>query len=352
MQVDYIILGQGISGTFLSYYLQQQGKTVLVIDTPQSYTASKIASGVINPVTGRRIVKTWLIDELLPFCWSAYTEIGNLLAVSLIRQCNVLDFHATPQMQEAFASRIAEDASLLCVRGDKAYWQQYFRFNYGIGEVNPCWLVDLQTLLPHWRQYLMAHNALLEDYFDWKQCEIAEEKVQYKNITASKILCCEGVGGARNPYFQLLPFALNKGDAIIAHIPNLPATNIYKQGISIVPWNEKDVFWIGSTYDWNYADVQPTAAFKSKVEAQLDYWLKLPYTLTDHFAAERPANVERRPFVGLHPVHSAVGILNGMGTKGCSLAPYFAHQLTAYLVDGLPIEPLANVQRFTQVLSR
>src|SRR6476469_4542872 len=147
MTVDYIIIGQGISGTFLSYYLLKAGKTVLVMDAPQQYTASKVASGVINPVTGRRIVKTWLIDELLPFTWDAYTEIGNLLKVPLIRQCNVLDFHATPQMQEAFASRMSEDTLLLRVPENQSYWQQYFRFNYGIGEVDPCWLIDLQALL-------------------------------------------------------------------------------------------------------------------------------------------------------------------------------------------------------------
>ena len=352
MIVDYIILGQGISGTFLSYYLLNAGKTVLVIDAPQAYSASKVASGVINPVTGRRIVKTWLIDELLPFTWNAYKEIGDLLNISLISQCNVLDFHATPQMQEAFGSRLSEDASLLRVPDNQPHWQQYFRFNYGIGEVDPCWLVDLQSLLPHWRQYLLNHHALLEDNFEWEQCEVSKDKVVYKGITATKILCCEGVEGTRNPFFQLLPFALNKGEAIIAHIPGLPATNIYKQGLSIVPWSNKDLFWIGSTYEWNYTDVQPSEFFKNKVEAQLSYWLKLPFTIIDHVAAERPANVERRPFVGLHPVHSSVGILNGMGTKGCSLAPFFAQQFTHYLIDESPIEPLADVRRFTRVLSR
>src|SRR5690349_13348906 len=184
MIVDYIILGQGISGTFLSYYLLNAGKTVLVIDAPQRYSASKVASGVINPVTGRRIVKTWLIDELLPFTWNAYKEIGDLLNISLISQCNVLDFHATPQMQEAFVSRLYEDASLLRVPDNQPHWQQYFRFNYGIGEVDPCWLVDLQSLLPHWRQYLQKHHALLEDIFEWEQCVVSKNKVVYKGITA------------------------------------------------------------------------------------------------------------------------------------------------------------------------
>jgi hypothetical protein len=41
-----------------------------------------------------------------------------------------------------------------------------------------------------------------------------------------------------------------------------------------------------------------------------------------------------------------------MGTKGCSLAPYFAHELVEHLVHGKPINPLADVQRFKNILSR
>jgi hypothetical protein len=40
---------------------------VIVIDESNPFTATKAASGVINPVTGRRIVRTWRIEELLPF---------------------------------------------------------------------------------------------------------------------------------------------------------------------------------------------------------------------------------------------------------------------------------------------
>ncbi len=352
MTVDYLIIGQGICGTFLSYYLLQEKKTVLVIDTPQSLTASKVASGVINPVTGRRIVKTWLIEELLPFSWNAYTAFGELLQVPLIKQCNVLDFHATLQMREAFESRQAEEPSLLYMQNNQEQWQQYFRYNYGIGEISPCWLADVQTLLHRWRQYLNQHNQLLEEYFDWTQCQVEKERVVYKDISASKIICCEGAAGIHNPYFNLLPYAVNKGEALIACIPGLPAANIYKQGISIVPWTEKDLFWIGSTYEWKYTDLRPTPVFKGRAQAQLDYWLKLPYTILDQIASERPANIERRPFAGLHPVHPAVGILNGMGTKGCSLAPYFAAQLTQHLLRGAVIDPLADIKRFIRILSR
>ena len=115
---------------------------------------------------------------------------------------------------------------------------------------------------------------------------------------------------------------------------------------------ERWAFWIGSSYEWNFADDLPTTSFREKITAQLKNWLKLPFEIIDHVAAIRPANVERRPFVGLHPAHAVVGILNGMGTKGCSLAPFFAKQFADFLVEQKTIHPDADVKRFEKVLAR
>ncbi len=78
-QVEILIIGQGICGTWLSYFLQKENRSFLVIDDNQPNTSSRIAAGIINPVTGRRIVKTWMIDELIPFIETAYQEIGKEL---------------------------------------------------------------------------------------------------------------------------------------------------------------------------------------------------------------------------------------------------------------------------------
>lgn len=353
MQVDYIVVGQGISGTFLSYYLRKANKSVLVLDKPLSNTASRIASGVINPVTGRRIVKTWMIDELLPFTKQAYHEIGNLLGENIVNECYILEFHPTKQMEDTFDSRLAGSAEYLSDVEDEKEWKNLFNYHFGIGKVNPALHLDLQTLLNCYRHNLQKENILLEEVFEEKYLTVDKGSVQYKDITASKIFFCDGVAGLQHPYFDKLPFAFNKGEAIIAEIPDLPNSYIYKQGLSLVPWNkEKQLFWIGSTYTWKYEDILPTKEFSEKVKFQLDNWLKIPYKILDHFAAERPANVERRPFVGLHPQFSQIGILNGMGTKGCSLAPFFAKEIVDLLLEGKEINPLADIGRFARVLSR
>jgi glycine/D-amino acid oxidase-like deaminating enzyme len=350
MVVDYIIVGQGICGTFLSRNLMKQGKSVLVIDESKAFSSTKVASGVINPVTGRRIVRTWLIEDIFPFAEDAYQQLSNEFAVDLARKCNVLDFHSTLQMKEAFEKRLVEGETFL-KHHDETDWQPYLNFIYGVGEVDPCLLIDLHSLLSCWRNKLQQTNCLLEEKFDISQLQIQSSKVSYKSITAEKIIFCDGIGSYNNPYFSLLPFAPNKGEALIVQISGLTQTNILKQGLSIVPWKD-DLFWVGSSYQWTFDNDQPTESFKIKTQHALKFWLKIPFTIVDHLAAVRPATIERRPFVGLHPHHSAIGIFNGMGTKGCSLAPYFAHQLTQHLVNGSAILPEADVQRFRRILTQ
>ena len=108
MDVEVLIIGQGICGTFLSWYLQKAGISFIIIDESKPDTASKAASGLINPVTGRRMVKTWMIDELLPFVWEAYRKLGDELGIACIFQKTLLDFFPTPQMRLAFLQRFEE----------------------------------------------------------------------------------------------------------------------------------------------------------------------------------------------------------------------------------------------------
>jgi hypothetical protein len=46
-----------------------------------------------------------------------------------------------------------------------------------------------------------------------------------------------------------------------------------------------------------------------------------------------------------------MGIFNGMGTKGCSLAPFFASQLTEHLCQQKALDPEVDIRRFTKILS-
>jgi glycine/D-amino acid oxidase-like deaminating enzyme len=121
--------------------------------------------------------------------------------------------------------------------------------------------------------------------------------------------------------------------------------------MSLVPYRE-NIFWLGSSYEWSFENDRPSDTFRRQAEDWLRHFVKQPYNVIEHFAAIRPATLERRPFVGFHPAFPRVGILNGLGTKGCSLAPFFAKQMVEKITDTGSIDPLADITRFEKILGR
>jgi glycine/D-amino acid oxidase-like deaminating enzyme len=348
-QTEFLIVGQGISGTCLSWYLEKAGRSFIVIDDNEPQSASRVAAGVINPVTGRRIVKTWMIETLMEHAQQAYAEIGESLAITAIVKKDIIDFFPSAQMLNAFHERHTEDKLYLSLPVDHSDFHHFFNYDFGYGKIDPCFIVQLQKLLPAWRTHLLNKSLFIDERFDDEHLSLNNQSATYKNISASKIIFCNGTSAAASRWFKNLPFALNKGEALIVRIPHLPANNIYKKALTLVPL-EDDLFWIGSSYEWEFNNAEPSEEFFERTKKHLSNWLKLPFTVEAHLAAIRPATIERRPFIGMHPHHPTIGIFNGMGTKGCSLAPYFAQQFVGHLTKNDALLPEVNVNRFARIL--
>jgi glycine/D-amino acid oxidase-like deaminating enzyme len=349
-KVDYLIIGQGLVGTWLSYYALQAGKTCMVVNDSHTAAASQVASGVINPVTGRRIVQTWMIDTFLPFALKAYSDLGVLLNASIVKEAPVVLIHPSLQMQESFEYRYEHD-NVYLQKNNASDFKAFMHAPFGTGQINQTVWIDLNLMIAGWREKLIKHHQYLDTKFDNADLQITNEGVTWNSIDAKRIIFCDGIGSMENPYFNMLPFAPNKGEALIVEIKDLPNQAIYKNNITIVPWKDQ-LFWVGSNYEWDFKDTSPSVDFRTKMETALTQLLKIPFTVVDHIVGIRPANQERRPFVGMHPAYPAIGICNGMGTKGCSLAPYFADQLIAHCETGAPIHPEASLERFEEILKK
>lgn len=349
-QVKYLIVGQGITGTWMSYQLELAGISYMLINDESMQSASSVASGVINPVTGRRIVQTWMIETLLPFAINAYTAIQEKLNINIIQSSPVILLHPSEQMKDSFNYRMAHE-NIYLIQQDPSKWTPYFHAPHGVGGISECYWIDINKMLQTWNAYVKSKGYYLNAHFNVEDLHIHENKIEWKNIIAEKIIFCDGIGSMQNPYFKSLPFAPNKGEALIIKLSEIPNENIYKSNISIIPWKE-DLFWVGSNYEWTYDDPLPSLAFREKMIQNLDQLLKQPYEIVDHIAGIRPTNTQRRPFIGVHPNYPQLAICNGMGTKGCSLAPYFTAQLLEHLEKGTAIEPEANLARFAKILKQ
>ncbi len=353
MTVDYIIIGQGICGTWLGHYLLKENKSFIVYDNDYLQSASNAAGGLINPVTGRRVVTTWMAETLLPFVWKEYNALGETLNMQCIHQKDILVFPSATDLQQAFIERIKQRNSFIkspSVSRDVLH--DTFNFPFDVFEISPCYVIKMQSLLQSFRAYLKEKNILKEDVFNEDELIVNKDCIEYKGIKAGKIIYADGMHASQSRYWKNLPFVQNKGQALVVNIEGLDTTYVYKFGHLTLISLKEDLWWAGSSNELEFATAAPTDAFKARTMASLNSILKKDFKITDHWSALRPATVERRPFAGFHPQYKSVGILNGMGSKGCSLAPCFAKQLVQDMLYDEPLDPLADVSRFAKVLAR
>jgi len=345
--LPYLIVGQGIAGSMLAWFLEKAGKPFTIIDNNHQYAASKLAAGIINPITGRRFVKSWMIETLMPLARETYREIETTLDIQAWKDMDIIRFFANNAEGNNWLSKTTWEGydKWLKKEKDGAYLADIIIDEAGFGTVNGA-KVDLGLVVKTMKTYFQEKGKIRSELFDYQLLEIGATSVQYKDITAKKVIFCEGYRAAQNPWFTHLPFESAKGEVLIIRIPSLKTPDIIKKHLFIVPL-ENDLFWFGSNYEWDDLSNETTQTGKDRLVEQLKGILKVDYEIVDHLTAVRPVLKDRRPALGVHPIHPTIAIMNGLGTKGTSIAPYCAKVLVDFLVEDTPLAKEVNVQRFT-----
>jgi glycine/D-amino acid oxidase-like deaminating enzyme len=347
MEVDYIIVGQGIAGTVLSYTLLQQGSSVMVIDSGSVLTSSAVAAGIFNPVTGKRLVKTWEADRIFPFLETFYRDMEHTLQANFFHPMPVYRPYTSIEEQNSWTAKTSSP-DLMPYTETQVNNQAYAHIMhnpYGGILIKHAGYVDIPVMLNAYRQYLIDRRSYLQVPFDYQAVELPDKQVLWRGIKAKKILFCEGTHNTKNPYFHWLPFEQVKGELLIVHIPGMNIDHIINRGIFIVPLGN-DLYKVGATYAWDDLTWETTEAARQEITDKLKELIKIPFTVTGHQAGIRPASADRRPFTGLHPEYPGFGIFNGLGTKGVSLAPYLAHRFVEYLDKGKELAREVHINRY------
>jgi len=287
-----------------------------------------------------------MYDEIYPFAMRTYQQLQQLLNVPVFRERDIWMVLPSEQLRTAFNTKTTSGAARQYTQpADTSFWDAWLHQPYGAAIVKGA-TVLLHNLLPAWRSYLQERQLLREERLDTDHLQISAQGVNYKGISARALIFCEGAQTVANPWFgPHIPYLLNKGEVLKVHVPGLITENIIKRSITLVP-QEKEVFWVGSTFAWDYPDELPTPEKRAYLEEGLRQLLKVPYTVQEQQAGIRPSGKDRRPIMGLHPACPALGMFNGLGTKGCSLAPYMADMLSRHLLEGLPLLPETDIRRY------
>jgi glycine oxidase len=360
---DYLVVGQGLAGSVLAYSLLKAGQKVVILDNNPVVSASKIAAGTINPVTGRRLVKSWRIDEFLLVAAEFYTELEVFLGVRLWHERCVYKILKNAEEENQWSYRanfesyraymepeiLSEQDLHVAENLTKTGFLKPFQFAKTLKAAQ----VNIPLLVSEMRKYFLEKAILWQEEFDFSKIHLETGACGYKDYSFKKILFAEGAQAVRNPFFNFLPFQPDKGEMLCVKIHDFSFKNILKNNIAIVPLHDTQNgapfnFWVGATNDTQFSDISPSPQNKTLILNELAHIFSGKFEVINHQAAVRPTVAERRPFLGLHADFPQLGIFNGLGTKGALLAPYWAQHLAAHLLENKPLELEADIRRFNK----
>lgn len=345
MEIDFLIIGQGLAGTALGYRLEKEGKKIMLFDQPSQNQSSRIAAGLYNPVTGRKMVKTWIGELLFPMIEPFYGELEEVTERKFLNSRRIYRPFLSIEEQNEWMGHSCDPTIQPFIQ--KIFTEsQYPELKDPFGGVllqMSGWL-DLNSLLDAMTDYFEG-RLVEEEFLEEKLTKDSSGWTYDGSIHARNLVFCNGVAAKKSRYFSFLPFAPVKGE-ILEVEQDFNPDFIVNRGVFRVPLGENK-FRVGSTYTWHDLDEGPTLRARQELLEKLMEVVRVEVKeVTSHKTGIRPATKDRKPFLGKHPSDESVYIFNGFGAKGVSLIPYFSQQMVDYLLYSKPLSKEVDISRY------
>jgi glycine/D-amino acid oxidase-like deaminating enzyme len=344
MRPDYVVVGQGLAGTALAWQLRRRGRSVLVLDREKGASASRVAAGLVTPVTGKRLAKSWRWDELYPAAVAFYRAVEAETGAAVFHPNPALRLFASAAERDEFDRRAGALGELVRPAGATP---EALAAPFGGFEMPAAARLDVPRYLGVSREHFRRHGAYrAADVDPASDIALTPDGVRLPRlgVEAGCLVFCRGFAPAADPWFGAVRFHAAKGEVLTLRIPGLAEERVVHRGVWLAPVGG-DLFRCGATYTWDPLDAEPTAAGRAEIEGRVRAFLRPPFEVVGHDAAVRPVVDAGFPALGRHPVFPQLAYFNGLGSKGALLAPFFADQLAAALTGGGEVEPAVDVRR-------
>jgi glycine oxidase len=315
------IAGQGLAGTCLAWAMWRRGLEFEIID-PGRGGSSRVAAGLVNPVTGKNFEPSWRIGDFLPEALAFYHEVELLLGRKF--------WHSLPVLRLA---------------GTAGEWGK-IEGKLGVPEVSR-WVVEVADAPNGWTGAVVLGGggrldvaAFLEASREFFAREGRVAEVMWDGD--GEVVDCRGAEALIEGC--LGPHRCAKGEILTVRAGWDEGRIVVAAGGWLVPVGGGH-FRTGSTYEWHDLDERPTVDGRRRIEERLRVMVGGDYEVVDHVAGVRPILRRSMPLIG--PAASG-WVFNGLGSKGSLYAPGMADRLARWMAEGEEPEAELDVREFRQ----
>lgn len=348
---DLLIVGGGIAGMSLAWSLAERGADFLLVDDRPDVSCSRIAAGLVTPITGPRLAVAWRWDEFWPAAQEFYSRVATHVGRQLLHRRIMVRLFASDDEVRLFHDRRLNDAAHLVAPLDPPLsppWQTPPRGGFTMPEAGQ---LDVPAYLDASWAYFTALGVTRTAHIDPASLEISGTSVTVPalDLVAGRVLFAEGFPRTPNPWFPEFPFRPAQGDILTLRIHDLAEHRILHGPVWVAPFIAEGhtdtprlpLYRCGSTYEWTRLDRQPSPMARDSILQRLRSMLcpGAVISVVGHDAAIRPALRRFHPVIARSPRSEQLWALNGLGSKGSLQAPFLAGHLAEHLLLDSPLDP-------------
>ena len=106
--LDFLIVGQGLAGSLLAWEIVNRGASAKVVDENWHASSSLVAAGLINPISGKRLVLQERAGFFLDRAESTYENLAQALGTPVFYPTPLLRLFRDREQQAYFQRRLQD----------------------------------------------------------------------------------------------------------------------------------------------------------------------------------------------------------------------------------------------------
>ena len=203
-----------------------------------------------------------------------------------------------------------------------------------------------RDLEPEVYQFFSQQQSSSRNRFEYEQLGLEPGWVRWQGIRARRVVFCEGHRVGRNPWFTNVGLNPVKGEILTITSQKQLTSDIINKGQWILPL-DKDCYKLGATYARD-SQCQVSSTGRKQLLGILQKIFVEPAVvqIEAQHVGIRPASMDRKHILGLHPEFPQLVIFNGFGSKGSLMIPSCAKLMTAFIRGSAAIPAEMDVARF------
>ncbi len=344
MSDPFLIVGQGLAGTAVAWRLHERGVPFLIVDRDEPLTSSKVAAGLMTPITGMRLNLNWRYDTLYPEALAFYRTRQQQLGTRFFFPRQLIRYFRDEAARKLFERRMEDDGLSAFVIGAAPQTSVCASEFGGFVQRHAAYL-DTACYLEASRAFFKQMDAWEEGEIDSEDIKCSGSGVDWHGRPFRALIHCTGWQAVQSGWFDWVPFTSARGTIFEIEADLADSRSILNRGVWILP-RADGTLRAGATYEPHFVHPnEPDAAALDGLRGRLGSFLKSGFREISHQTAVRPLVGRLNALMGRHPGHESIFFLNALGSKGTLRAPWAARHLVEHMLDGRPLEADVDLQQ-------